>query len=186
MKLIVGLGNPGDEYEKTRHNVGYMVVDEVANRMHLEFKKKKFNGVYIETIFNGEKIIILKPQKYMNLSGEVVSKFINFFKIEIPDVIIISDDLDLEIGKIKLKQCGGAGGHKGLINIEKQIKTDNYRRLKIGISNDKEIMTSDYVLGKFSKEETKTIIDAVKKAANIIFEFIDFDFLSLMNKYNSK
>ncbi|MDD4035818.1 MAG: aminoacyl-tRNA hydrolase [Bacilli bacterium] len=186
LKLIVGLGNPGKEYEKTRHNIGYMVVNEVAKRMHLEFKKKKFNGMYLETVINGDKIIILKPEKYMNLSGEVILKYVNFFKIDSNDILIISDDLDMELGRIKLKQFGGTGGHKGLINVEQNLKTDDYKRLKIGISNNKEIPTSDYVLGKFNDEEENIITDSVNKAANIVIEFINNDFLSLMNKYNSK
>lgn len=186
MKLVVGLGNPGKKYEKTRHNIGFMVVDEVANRIGLKFKKKKFNGVYIETVINDEKVIILKPQKYMNLSGEVILDFIKFFKIKISDILIISDDLDMELEKIKLKQAGGAGGHKGLINIEEKLKTDNFKRLKIGISNNKKIVASDYVLGKFNKEEEEKIINSVKEAANIIFDFFNLDFLSLMNKYNGK
>lgn len=186
MKLIVGLGNPGREYEKTRHNVGFMVVDNYISNKGLEFNKNKFSGLSCETSINNEKVIFLKPQKYMNLSGEVVRDYVKFYKINIDDILIINDDLDLPIGKIKLREHGSCGGHNGLRNIESNLGSNNYKRLKIGISNDKSIETKDYVLGKFSREDYDVLEDAIKISANIIDDFLSMDFDRLMNKYNKK
>ena len=134
MKLIVGLGNKGKEYDNTRHNIGFMALDRILEEYNLVLNKEKFNGLYIDTVINGEKIIFLKPLKYMNLSGEVIKKYIDFFKIEISDILIISDDMDLDIGRYKLRYKGSSGGHNGLKNIEQNIGTNVYKRLKIGIS----------------------------------------------------
>ena len=121
MKLIVGLGNPGLEYNNTRHNVGFMAIDKLSEYLSIEINKNKFDGLYGEGIINNEKIILLKPQKYMNLSGEVIKKYIDFYKIDIQDLLIINDDLDLPVGKIKIKYKGSCGGHNGLRNIEQNL-----------------------------------------------------------------
>lgn len=184
MKLIVGLGNPGKEYDKTRHNVGFMIIDRYLNNKNLEANKSKFDGKYIDTIINGEKVIFLKPQKYMNLSGEVVKKYIDYFKIDINDILIIHDDLDQELGKIKLKENSSSGGHNGIKDIEKNIGTQNYKRLKIGISNNKMIDTKDYVLGHFSKEEEEILNESIDKSLSIIDDFFKLNFDRLMGKYN--
>ena len=186
MKLIVGLGNPGREYENTRHNIGFMFIDEYAKKKGVEINKKKFNGLYIDFINNGEKTILLKPQTYMNLSGESVRGFVEFFKIKIEDILIISDDLDMPIGKLKLRPTGSSGGHNGLKNIELHLNTQNYKRLKIGISHNKDIDTKDYVLGNLSKENKDTINDLKKIVNNIIDDFYKLDFEKLMAKYNHK
>jgi len=186
MKLIVGLGNPGKEYENTRHNMGFMFIDAYANEKGVEINKKKFNGLYIDFINNGEKTILLKPQTYMNLSGESVRAFVDFFKIDIKDILIISDDLDMPIGKYKLRPTGSSGGHNGLKNIESHLNTQNYKRLKIGISHSKDIDTKDYVLGSISKENKEIINDLKKVVNNIIDDFYKLDFDKLMAKYNHK
>ena len=186
MKLIVGLGNPGREYENTRHNIGFMFIDEYAKQKGVEINKKKFNGLYIDFINNGEKTILLKPQTYMNLSGESVRGFVEFFKIKIEDILIISDDLDMPIGKFKLRPTGSSGGHNGLKNIELHLNTQNYKRLKIGISHNTDIDTKDYVLGNLSKENKDTINDLKKIVNNIIDDFYKLDFEKLMAKYNHK
>ena len=184
MKLIVGLGNPGKEYENTRHNIGFMVLDRFLNKHNISDSKTKFSGIYYEFNLNNEKYILLKPQKYMNLSGEVVRDFVNFFKIDISDILIISDDLDMECGKIKLKLTGSCGGHNGLRNIEDHLNTKDYKRLKIGIANNKNIDTKDYVLGKFTKEEKELLEESLEKGAQIIEEFSTVKFDNIMNKYN--
>lgn len=186
MKLIIGLGNPGKEYEKTRHNMGFMFIDNYAQAKGVEINKKKFNGLYVDFINNGEKTILLKPQTYMNLSGESVRAFVDFFKINIDDILVISDDLDMPIGKYKLRPAGSSGGHNGLKNIELHLGTQNYKRLKIGISHDKDIDTKDYVLGTISKENQKIIDDLKKTVNNIIDDFYKTDFEKLMAKYNHK
>ena len=184
MKLIVGLGNPGREYENTRHNVGFMVIDKYLKKRNITNYKEKFNGIYYEDTINNEKIILLKPQKYMNLSGEVVRSFINFFKISIDDILVISDDLDIPLGKIKLKLSGSCGGHNGLRNIENNIGSQDYKRLKIGISNNKNLDTKDYVLGKISSDDFKILDESLNKGADIIEEFTSMRFDNIMNKYN--
>lgn len=184
MKLIVGLGNPGKKYAETRHNMGFMVINSLVDKLKLGNFKNKFNGEYLETIINEEKVILLKPQLYMNLSGIVVKKYIDFFDIKIDDILVISDDLDQEFGNIKLKDHGSSGGHNGLKNIEDNIKTDQYKRLKIGISNNKDIDTKDYVTSKLSKEEISNLNKILEIAENIVIDYIKIDFERLMNKYN--
>ena len=184
MKLIVGLGNPGREYENTRHNIGFMVLDKYLNKRGITNYKEKFNGIYYEDNIDGEKIILLKPQKYMNLSGEVVINYINYFKIDIDDILVISDDLDMPLGKIKLKLSGSCGGHNGLRNIENNIGTQNYKRLKLGISNNKDYDTKDYVLSKINSEDMKTLDPSLEAGADIIKMFPSVKFDIIMNKYN--
>ena len=184
MKLIVGLGNPGKEYENTRHNVGFMIVDSYAEQYHTVLTKRKFDGLYGEIIIHGEKVILLKPQKYMNLSGEVVKQYVQFFKIPIADVLIVHDDLDLPIGIYKWKAKGSSGGHNGLKNIEFHLGTQDYKRLKVGISNHKQLDTKDYVLGHFSKEEMQILNLIIKKSLSMLDEFLELSFLELMNRYN--
>lgn len=186
MKLIVGLGNPGNRYDNTRHNMGFMMLDCYAKIKNLKFDRQKFDGVYAEFIVNGERVILLKPQKYINLSGDVIKKYIDFYKIKIEDLLIISDDLDMPLGKIKLKYKGSSGGHNGLKNIINNLGTENFNRIKIGISNDKKMETKDYVLTKLSTEELK-IIEFLKKTIVSIFDdYFLLSFDNLMNKYNTK
>ncbi len=186
MKLIVGLGNKGKEYQKTRHNIGFMAVDYLASVQNVTFEREKFGGLYTYYYDNGEKIILLKPQKYMNLSGEVIKPFIDYFSIETYDILIIHDDLDLPIGKFKLRPTGKSGGHNGLKNIELHLHTTDYKRLKIGISNNKLIDTKDYVLGKIKDEDLKIINNIIEKVPDIVHDFLNMTFDELMNKYNRK
>lgn len=185
MKLIVGLGNPGKEYENTRHNIGFMIIDELLKRKGSPKLKDKFGGKYYEYIENGEKVILLKPQEYINLSGKVLFKYLNYFDIDIDDILVINDDLDLEIGKYKLKPFGGTAGHNGLKNIEFYLKTDKYKRLKIGISNNKEMDTKDYVLGKLDSESSNQIKKIIDICVDIVEEYPFKQFDELMNKYNT-
>ena len=186
MKLIVGLGNKGKEYEMTRHNIGFMAIDEICRKFNASLDKEKFGGIYTKFKLNHEDIILLKPQKYINLSGEVLIEYVNYFKINIDDILIICDDLDLEIGKYKLKSKGSSGGHNGLKNIEHYLKTQSYKRLKIGISNNKSIDTKDYVLGNLNKEEQIRINEILKITTDIFEDCINISFDKLMNKYNHK
>ena len=171
MKLIVGLGNPGREYEKTRHNIGFMFLDNYLKYKGISGFIQKNNGLYVKAKINDENVIFLKPQSYMNLSGTVVSYYVNYFKIDISDILVISDDLDLNIGNFKLKSKGSSGGHNGLKNIEKMISSQNYKRLKIGISNKKDYDTINYVLGKFTKEELG-ILESLQDKVNEIMIFL--------------
>ena len=184
MKLIIGLGNPGMEYTNTRHNIGFKVMDALAQHYALEYTKNKFQGLYAEKVVNQEKVIFLKPQKYMNLSGDVIASFMNFYKISITDILVFVDDLNLPCGKIRAKHKGSSGGHNGLKDIEKKIGTQNYNRVKIGISNNKDIDTKDYVLGKFSKEELEVIDKSVQICCHICDDFFQFGIDYVMAKYN--
>ncbi len=184
MKLIVGLGNPGNEYENTRHNIGFMVLDNYIKTKNLKFSYNKYDGVYTKTIINDENVIFLKPQKYINLSGEVIQKFMSYFKIDIDDIFVIHDDLDIECGSYKLRYKGSSGGHNGLKNIEFNLATQNYKRLRIGISNNKMIDTKDYVLGKLSSSEKEKINEVIEKSVYILDDYFKMNFNNLMNKYN--
>ena len=184
MRLIVGLGNPGKEYENTRHNIGFMIIDYILKDLNITNEKEKMGGKYFETNINGEKVIFLKPQEYINLSGNVIIKFMNFFKIDIKDLFIIHDDLDLEVGKFNLREKGGSGGHNGLKNIESHLKTKEYNRMKIGISNNKNMDTKDYVLGRINKEEKENLNKIIEMSPNIIKDYLNMSFTNLMNKYN--
>lgn len=181
MKLIVGLGNPGKEYENTRHNIGFIALDSYLGGVKWS---KKFNGEYYETNINGEKYIFLKPLSYMNLSGGVVASFVKFYKLSYKDVLVIQDDLDLPVGKFRIKVNSSAGGHNGIKDIINCLQTNAFARIKLGVSNNKEIDTKDYVLGKFSKSELNEIENNFSSVYKIIENF-DYDNIQdLMNKYN--
>ncbi len=184
MKLIVGLGNPGKEYENTRHNIGFIFIDNFAKSLGINIEKEKFNGLYTQITINNEKVILLKPLSFMNLSGEVVRRYVDFFKLDINDILIINDDLDLDFGRIRLRQSGSSGGHNGLKNIAQHLNTEKFKRLKIGISNDKAIDTKDYVLGKFNKEEQEKLDSLKEKINDILNDYLTIDFDKLMGKYN--
>ena len=155
MKLIVGLGNFGKEYQNTRHNIGFMALDYYAKKNNFSIDKKKFKGLYTEISINGEKILLVKPQTYMNLSGECMRDFISYFHIDIKDILVIYDDMDLDVGVLRLREKGSAGGHNGIKNIIQNIKSNEFKRVRVGISKDINRNTIDYVLGKFSEEEKK-------------------------------
>lgn len=183
MKLIVGLGNPGKEYDQTRHNVGYMTVTSFANKYNAVFKlDTKLKGEVATTIINGEKVMLLKPTTYMNLSGDSIILVLNYYKIDVKDMIVIHDDLDLPVGALRLKTHGSAGGHNGLKSIINHIG-NTFNRAKIGISKSDDVIA--HVLGKFSKDEAILINNAIDKACNAIDDFIsNKSFDELMNKYN--
>ena len=185
MKLIAALGNPGKEYENTRHNAGFRFIDEYAKAKKLIFDKEKFKGLYTTFNYDNEKIILLKPQKYMNLSGEVIKAFMDFYKIDKENLLVICDDLDTEIGHLKLKYKGSSGGHNGLKNIEQNINTNEYKRVKIGISNDKNKDKIEYVIGKVSKKELEKMNSVNKYAKELIEDYLTMNFDNVMNKYNS-
>lgn len=181
MKLIVGLGNPGEQYENTRHNIGFMILDRYLGNVKWS---KKFNGLYYEKNINGEKFLFLKPQSFMNLSGGVVKSFVNYYRFEVKDVLVVHDDLDLDVGKYRIKINSSAGGHNGIKDIINCLHTDTFARLKVGISHDSKIDTRDYVLGNFSKEQKEKVMNNYDDFVEIIENF-NYDNLSaLMNKYN--
>ena len=186
MKMIVGLGNPGKEYEKTRHNAGFMILDNYAKTKEITSFKKKFNGLYATSIHNNEIFVLLKPQSYMNLSGTVIKKFASFYKIKPEDILVIHDDLDLPVGKIKIKFKGSSGGHNGIKNIIENMKTELFPRFKVGIGKDENIDYINYVVGKFNKNDLETISKIFAFSSNIIDDFLDYDIEKVMSKYNGE
>ena len=188
MYLVVGLGNPGNEYRMTRHNIGFEIIDYIAAQKNVKVNKLKFKGIYGELNLNGEKVLFLKPQTYMNLSGDSVIEFCNFYKIPPENIIVISDDTALERGRIRIRAKGGSGGHNGLKSVIFQLKTEAFTRIKVGIgaASNANMEMTDFVLGKFTKDELPIIESAMLKTANAVFDIIDNGVDYSMNKYNSK
>lgn len=184
MKLIVGLGNPGKEYNNTRHNIGFMYLDYLYGNSFV--MNKKFNAMEYDTNINGERVIFIKPLSYMNLSGEVVKNYVNFYKIDVNSMLVIQDDLDMDLGKIKLMYNHGDGGHNGIKNIILNLGSREFLRLKIGISNSGSMDTKDYVLSKFSKNDLDVINDIFKGLSNFVFDYMSMNKDLLMGKYNRK
>lgn len=184
MKLIVGLGNPGKEYEKTRHNVGYMFLDFITNNVNFVVNNK-MNALEYQQLINNEKIIFVKPLSFMNNSGEVVSKYVNYYKLNLDDILIIQDDLDMDVGTYKLIFNHGDGGHNGIKSIMSSLKNRNFLRLKIGISRAN-VDTKEYVLGKFDKKNLNLINSTFVKIEDIVLDYITLKRDILIGKYNTK
>lgn len=182
--MIVGLGNPGNEYINTRHNVGFMVIDDYAKKKNITNFSTKFNGLYKKVYLNNECFLLLKPLSYMNLSGTVVKKYADYYKIKPEDILVIQDDLDLAVGKIKLKYKGSCGGHNGIRNIIDELNTIMFPRFKIGISKKDNIAIKDYVIGKFDNDELEKIMKILAFSPNIIEDFVTGNFEKMMSKYN--
>ena len=184
MKLIVGLGNPGKEYENTRHNIGFMAIDNYVKLHNLGDFKEKFNGLFLKYQLGDEQVILVKPLSFMNLSGDVVRKYVDYFKVDINDILIIHDDLDMPVGKIKLKFGGSSGGHNGIKDISLKLGTEDYKKLKVGIANNKNMDTKDYVLGRFKKKKKVLIDEAIIETGTIIDDYFKYPFNDLMSRYN--
>ncbi|GAQ95237.1 peptidyl-tRNA hydrolase, PTH1 family [Thermodesulfovibrio aggregans] len=185
MIIVVGLGNPGKKYANTRHNVGFMIVDEVARKLNVDFKEKE-DYFIAEAKINDEDIAIIKPTTYMNLSGRAVKKFINEKILQsLPmSLIVVHDDLDLPLGKIKIKRNGSSGGHRGVQSIIESIGTKDFIRVKLGIGKDPAEEISDYVLSPFKREEKAIIREKLTVAADAIITLITEGLDKAMNIYN--
>jgi PTH1 family peptidyl-tRNA hydrolase len=184
MKLIVGLGNPENQYDGTRHNIGFMCINEYAKYNNAEFKEK-FNGYSAEFIHNGEKVILLKPDTYMNNSGQAVRKYMDFYKVDLEDVMIVYDDLDMDFGKIRIKKKSSSGGHNGVKSIISHVNTDDFIKVKIGIKNEFKKDVKNFVLSKFNKNEVSDLSQVYRQVDEIIDTFIvGNDAVFLMNKFN--
>lgn len=168
--LLVCLGNPGDKYENTRHNVGFMVADEIAERQKKPIQRLKFKALTNVFSISGEKVLVMKPITYMNLSGEAVRQAVDFYKIPPERILVISDDTALPVGRLRIRQKGSAGGHNGLKNIIQHLGTDQFPRLRVGVGEKPhpDYDLADWVLGKFQGEDKKTIDHAVKRAADAV------------------
>lgn len=184
MKLIVGLGNPGKKYEKTRHNMGFMAVDLLSDQAEIDVNKEVFRGLLGRGIIFDQEVMLFKPTTFMNLSGNAVQEVVHYFKIDIEDIIIIFDDMALEPGDIRLRKEGSSGGHKGMQNIIDCLSTDKIKRIRIGIGEPEEDDSTDYVLSKPLKEERPLITEAIANAVRAIKEALKSDFDRAMNKFN--
>ena len=185
MYIIAGLGNPTREYEKTRHNVGFDTIDVLADKLNTSVDEKKFKGLYGRGIIAGEKVILLKPQTFMNLSGESVREAADFYKVDPEHIIVIYDDISLDVGKLRIRAKGSAGGHNGIKNIIAQLGTQEFTRIKIGVGEKPAKMDlADYVLGRFSKEEQPIIRESADRAREAVCEMITHDVASSINNFN--
>lgn len=183
MFLIVGLGNPGSQYEDTRHNIGFKVVDNIAKEYNIEINRQKFKGMCGEGFINGEKVILLKPTTYMNLSGESVREVVDFYKLSNEDILVIYDDISLDVGRLRIREKGSAGGHNGIKSIIVHLGTDVFPRIKVGVGQPN-VDLVNYVLGKFTKEEMEVLSESIDASTKAAKEIIGIDVKTAMNIYN--
>jgi peptidyl-tRNA hydrolase, PTH1 family len=184
MKVIVGLGNPGRKYEVTRHNIGFITVDHIADELDIDVTRMKWKGLLGEGRVQGEKVILFKPQTYMNKSGEAVRELIDFYDVPLTDVLFIYDDLDLPSGKIKLRMKGSAGGHNGVKSLIQHLGTKELRRIKMGVGRPDSGDVVSYVLGPFPGEEQEAVRAMISKAVQAGIAFCTEEFSKVMNMYN--
>lgn len=183
MKLIVGLGNPGKKYEHTRHNMGFDTLDLFADLAMIDIDKESFKGLVGRGKIFNQDVLLLKPQTFMNLSGESVREIVSYFKIDINDILVIYDDMALEPGRIRLRSSGSSGGHKGMQNIIEHLGTEDIKRIRIGIG-EPSYDTIDYVLSKPTKDERPLIEEAINEAVEAIKTYLKNNFEIAMNKFN--
>ena len=186
MKLIVGLGNPEDKYKNTFHNLGFMCIDQTAKMLNVEFNKTKCKALVAETKVGNEKVILAKPLTYMNLSGESIKEVMSYYKITPNDILVIYDDMDTNVGGIRLRLSGSAGGHNGMKSIIKLLGTENFKRIRVGVGKDPNIDIINYVLGKPKKEDLPKIEEALTKAMKASIDFVSLPFDKVMSMYNTK
>lgn len=185
MYLIVGLGNPENEYANTRHNMGFDTVNEIAKKNNMKITRSKFKGLYETGIIQGQKVILLKPQTYMNLSGESIKEIVDFYNIKLEEIIIIYDDIDIEKGKIKIRKKGSSGSHNGMKSVIEKLNSTEFARVRVGIGQPE--FKSDminYVIGKIPEEEQKILQQGVERAAQAVEEIIKNGIDNTMNKFN--
>lgn len=185
MKVIVGLGNPGNEYAKTRHNAGFMAIDRLATRHGLSGAKMKFHAGMLEGPVAGERCVLLQPMTFMNRSGLCVGEVMRFYKLEPDELMIVVDDVALPVGRIRLRKTGGAGGHNGLSDIERALGTTKYPRLRIGIDPPGRVPQSDYVLGRFSEAQLSALEPALDRACDAVEMWVREGIDAAMNQFNA-
>ncbi len=187
MKLIAGLGNPGSRYQFSRHNIGFLVLDRLADQHRITIAQQGFGAFFGKGIISGQPVLLVKPQGYMNLSGSAVKKFFDYFKIAGEDVIVVHDDLDLPFGTIRMKAGGGHGGHKGLVSIIDHLDVADFNRVRLGIGKpDRKEMVESYVLSPFSSDEMNGLPQVITTAAEILTEMLSSGIQAAMCKYHGK
>ncbi len=185
MKLIIGLGNPGKTYEQTRHNIGFKVIDYLAMKWNAPLTQSKFKGMYSVIHRPEGKVMLLKPLTFMNLSGESVGALMDYYNIQLEDIVVIYDDLDLPTGQLRLRQKGSAGGHNGIKSLIQHLGTQQFNRMRIGISRPPTGMkVPDYVLARFSEEEIPEMAKAVEKSADACELWLSKPYVEVMNQFN--
>ena len=185
MKLIVGLGNPEKDYANTRHNMGFNVINKLAEKYNIEIKKDKFKAIFGNGIIEGEKVILIKPQTFMNLSGEAVQEFVNFYKVSLQDIIIIYDDVDIEPGKIRIRKNGSSGNHNGMKSVISCLNSESFPRIRVGIGKPQgHLDMIAHVIGGISEEDKEALKTGVDFASEAVIEIIKNDIDTAMNKYN--
>jgi PTH1 family peptidyl-tRNA hydrolase len=184
--LVAGLGNPGSKYENTRHNVGFLVADQLGERGRFPIQRLKFHALTNTAVIGGQGVLVMKPTTYMNLSGEAVGEAARFYKIPADHVLVISDDVDLPLGKLRIRKSGSAGGHNGLKSIIQHLGSDQFPRLRIGVGGKPhpDYDMADWVLGKFQGEDKKRIDQAVDRAADAVEVLLQSGAEKAMNQYN--
>lgn len=185
MYLIVGLGNPEEEYGKTRHNMGFNVINKLSNKYGIEVNKKKFEGLCGDAMIEGKKVMLLKPQTYMNLSGKSIVQVVNFYKIPLENIIVIYDDIDIEPGLIRIRKKGSSGSHNGMKSVIAELGTEEFARVRVGIGKQKyEGDMINYVIGAVPEEEQKELEKGVEKAKEAVIEILKSGIDIAMNKFN--
>ena len=185
--LVVGLGNPGSQYENTRHNAGFIAMDIMAEKLGFDIKRLKFKGLIGDTVIDGRQVAFLKPSTYMNLSGESVRDAMQFYKIPVEKLLVICDDISLAPGRLRIRRKGSAGGHNGLKNIIQHLGTDQFPRVKVGVGEKPhpDYDMADWVLGKFQGEDRKAMDAAVKRAADAVECLLREGMDRAMSRYNA-
>lgn len=185
MYLIVGLGNPEEEYSKTRHNMGFDVINKLSEKYNIDIKKEKFDGIYGNGTIENQKVILLKPQTYMNLSGESIIQYANFYKVDPEEILIIYDDIDIETGTIKIRKKGGAGTHNGMKSVVNELNTVDFPRIRVGTGSKEKVNNLiDYVISKVSEEEYERLEEGIEKAVEAVIEILKIGIDNAMNKLN--
>lgn len=184
MYIIVGLGNPGKKYDATRHNVGFETIDLLAKRNNIDVKRLKHKALCGEGHIDGKKVMLVKPQTFMNLSGQSLLDIVQFYKIDTKNIIIVYDDVDIEVGSIRIREKGSSGSHNGMKSIIYQIQTDEFPRVRIGIGRPQFGDLADYVLGRIPKDEVPIMLETIEKAALACETIVKDGVSSAMNKYN--
>ncbi len=184
MKMIVGLGNPGDKYVDTRHNTGFMVIDSLARDLAIEVKKRKFGARFGSGEFADKKLILLKPWQFMNRSGQAVATAAGFYKLDVDDLLVVTDDMDLDPGRIRIRTKGSAGGHNGLADIAEKLGTNEFARCRVGIGRSGQQEAVDYVLDGPARDQKPLLDEAIERAKDAVFCWIEHGVETAMNEFN--